>query len=110
MTCLEDARCSSTARRYLYRAFHALPDLRTLAGEPTGALRGVLAHAAHDCARTCTPDYFAVRVRRARAGPSATTCYPAVQGAPPADAATDLAAQIEPLHEAGPRARLAAAR
>ena len=27
---------------YLYRAFHALPDLRTSRGEPTGALRGVL--------------------------------------------------------------------
>ena len=26
---------------YLYRAFHALPDLRTRAGEPTGAIRGV---------------------------------------------------------------------
>ena len=25
---------------YLYRAFHALPDLRTAAGEPTGAIRG----------------------------------------------------------------------
>ncbi|MCL2875193.1 MAG: DNA polymerase I [Betaproteobacteria bacterium] len=28
---------------YLYRAFHALPDLRTSRGEPTGAVRGVLA-------------------------------------------------------------------
>ena len=27
---------------YLYRAFHALPDLRAADGEPTGALRGVL--------------------------------------------------------------------
>nr|MBL8454612.1 DNA polymerase I [Zoogloeaceae bacterium] len=27
---------------YLYRAFHALPDLRNAAGEPTGAVRGVL--------------------------------------------------------------------
>ncbi|HTN48953.1 MAG TPA: DNA polymerase I [Burkholderiaceae bacterium] len=27
---------------YLYRAFHALPDLRTAAGEPTGALRGFI--------------------------------------------------------------------
>jgi DNA polymerase-1 len=25
---------------YLYRAYHALPDLRTAAGEPTGAIRG----------------------------------------------------------------------
>ncbi|MCX8005237.1 MAG: DNA polymerase I, partial [Burkholderiaceae bacterium] len=27
---------------YLYRAFHALPDLRTSRGEPTGALRGFI--------------------------------------------------------------------
>ena len=27
---------------YLYRAFHALPDLRNRHGEPTGAVRGVL--------------------------------------------------------------------
>ncbi|MBL8397934.1 MAG: DNA polymerase I [Candidatus Accumulibacter sp.] len=27
---------------YLYRAFHAMPDLRTAQGEPTGALHGVL--------------------------------------------------------------------
>ncbi|HEX6734531.1 MAG TPA: hypothetical protein VF096_06935, partial [Azonexus sp.] len=27
---------------YLYRAFHALPDLRNQAGEPTGAIYGVL--------------------------------------------------------------------
>ena len=27
---------------YLYRAYHALPDLRNPAGEPTGALYGVL--------------------------------------------------------------------
>ena len=31
-----------TVRPYLYRAFHALPDLRNKAGEPTGALYGVL--------------------------------------------------------------------
>jgi len=27
---------------YLYRAFHAMPDLRTSAGEPTGAIRGFI--------------------------------------------------------------------
>ena len=27
---------------YLYRAYHALPDLRTSGGEPTGALRGFI--------------------------------------------------------------------
>src|SRR2546426_2515930 len=27
---------------YLYRAFHAMPDLRNAAGEPTGAIYGVI--------------------------------------------------------------------
>src|SRR5690606_22534257 len=27
---------------YLYRAFHAMPDMRNAAGEPTGALYGVI--------------------------------------------------------------------
>ena len=27
---------------YLYRAFHAMPDLRNSQGEPTGAIYGVL--------------------------------------------------------------------
>ena len=27
---------------YLYRAFHAMPDLRNSKNEPTGAIRGVL--------------------------------------------------------------------
>ena len=27
---------------YLFRAFHALPDLRTFDGFPTGAIRGVI--------------------------------------------------------------------
>ena len=27
---------------YLYRAFHAMPDLRNKAGEPTGAVYGVI--------------------------------------------------------------------
>jgi DNA polymerase-1 len=30
------------ASSYLYRAFHALPELRSPAGEPTGAIRGVV--------------------------------------------------------------------
>ncbi|HQY29376.1 MAG TPA: DNA polymerase I, partial [Burkholderiaceae bacterium] len=28
---------------FLYRAFHAMPDLRTGSGEPTGAVRGMVA-------------------------------------------------------------------
>ena len=44
---------------YLYRAFHALPDLRTSKGEPTGALRGVLSMLRR-LVIDGKPDYFAV--------------------------------------------------
>ena len=44
---------------YLYRAFHALPDLRTSKGEPTGALRGVLSMLRR-LVIDDKPDYFAV--------------------------------------------------
>jgi DNA polymerase I len=44
---------------YLYRAFHALPDLRTSKGEPTGALRGVLSMLRR-MVEDGKPDYFAV--------------------------------------------------
>jgi DNA polymerase-1 len=43
---------------YLYRAFHALPDLRTSRGEPTGALRGVVSMLRR-IAEDEKPDYFA---------------------------------------------------
>src|SRR5512141_2429784 len=44
---------------YLYRAFHALPDLRTKKGEPTGAIRGVVSMLRKIIA-DYRPDYFAV--------------------------------------------------
>ena len=44
---------------YLYRAFHALPDLRTKAGEPTGAIRGVLSMLRLLVDKE-KPDYFGV--------------------------------------------------
>jgi 5'-3' exonuclease len=44
---------------YLYRAFHALPDLRTARGEPTGAMRGVVAML-RKIIEDYRPDYFAV--------------------------------------------------
>ena len=39
---------------YLYRAYHALPDLRASNGQPTGAIRGVLS-----MLRTLLSDYKA---------------------------------------------------
>jgi len=44
---------------YLYRAFHALPDLRTSRGEPTGAIRGVISMLRR-LVEDGKPDQFAV--------------------------------------------------
>ena len=81
---------------YLYRAFHALPDLRTSQGEPTGALRGVLAMLRR-LVIDDKPDYFAVVFD----APGKTfrdewyADYKANRQAMP----EDLALQIAPLHE-----------
>jgi DNA polymerase I len=81
---------------YLYRAFHALPDLRTSAGEPTGALRGVLAMLRR-LVIDDKPDYFAVVFD----APGRTfrdawyADYKANRQAMP----DDLALQIAPLHD-----------
>ena len=82
---------------YLYRAFHALPELKSPAGEPTGAIRGVLAmlrrlaedHKAD--ARACVFD--------AR-GPTFRDAEYAEYKAHRPPMPEDLAAQIEPLKEA----------
>ena len=80
---------------YLYRAFHALPDLRTSKGEPTGALRGVLSMLRR-LVIDGKPDYFAVvfdapgKTFRDGWFPE----YKANRTAMP----DDLALQIEPLH------------
>ncbi|MEO8487618.1 MAG: DNA polymerase I, partial [Betaproteobacteria bacterium] len=81
---------------YLYRAFHALPDLRTRAGEPTGALRGVLSMLRR-IVDDIKPDYFAV-VFDAPGKTFRDALYPEYKAnrAPMPD---DLAAQIAPLHE-----------
>ena len=70
---------------YLYRAFHALPDLRTSKGEPTGALRGVLSMLRR-MAEDGKPDYFAVvfdapdRPAALRHSHRADVEFPTVQG------------------------------
>src|SRR5205085_8498637 len=81
---------------YLYRAFHALPDLRTSKGEPTGALRGVVSMLRR-MAEDGKPEYFAVVFD----APGRTFRddwygeYKANRRAMP----DDLTLQIEPLHE-----------
>src|SRR5437764_3103214 len=81
---------------YLYRAHHALPDLRTSRGEPTGALRGVVAMLRR-MVEDSKPDYFAV-VFDAPGRTFRDDWYPhykANRTAMP----DDLSLQIAPLHE-----------
>ena len=81
---------------YLYRAYHALPDLRTSKGEPTGALRGVLSMLRR-MVEDGKPDYFAV-VFDAPGKTFRDAWYPEYK-ANRAPMPEDLAAQIAPLHE-----------
>jgi DNA polymerase-1 len=81
---------------YLYRAFHALPDLRTSGGEPTGALRGVLSMLRR-IAEDEEPDYFAV-VFDAPGKTFRDAWYPEYKAHRP-PMPDDLVRQIEPLHE-----------
>ena len=80
---------------YLYRAFHALPDLRTSAGEPTGAIRGVLS-----MLRVLEADYkseFRAVVFDAKGKTFRDDWYPEYKAHRPS-MPEDLVAQIEPLH------------
>ncbi|HMM47106.1 MAG TPA: DNA polymerase I [Thiobacillaceae bacterium] len=82
---------------YLYRAFHALPDLRNTAGEPTSAIKGVLAML-HRLRKDYAADYIAC-VFDAKGGTFRDALYPAYKEHRPS-MPEDLAGQIEPLHEA----------
>jgi DNA polymerase I len=81
---------------YLYRAFHALPDLRTRAGEPTGAIRGVISML-RKLVDEEKPDYFAV-VFDAPGKTFRDDWYPEYKAnrSPMPD---DMRPQIAPLHE-----------
>jgi DNA polymerase-1 len=81
---------------YLYRAFHALPDLRTSRGEPTGAIRGVVAMLRR-LVLDGNPDYFAV-VFDAPGRTFRDDVYPDYKATrqPMPDS---LGQQIAPLHE-----------
>src|ERR1700750_3462036 len=80
---------------YLYRAFHALPDLRTSRGERTGALRGVVSMLRR-IAQDEKPDYFAV-VFDAPGRTFRDDWYPQYKANRTA-MPDDLSLQIEPLH------------
>ena len=85
---------------YLYRAFHAMPDLRAVPGDPgsapTGAIRGMINML--QSLRKEVPADFAACVFDAKGPTFRDDLYPAykAQRSPMPD---DLRAQIEPIHE-----------
>lgn len=81
---------------YLYRAFHAMPDLRNRAGEPTGAVYGV-ANMLRRLRREVPADYIAC-VFDAKGKTFRDDWYPEYKANRPS-MPEDLARQIEPIHE-----------
>ncbi|MVW80323.1 DNA polymerase I [Bordetella sp. 02P26C-1] len=82
---------------YLYRAFHAMPDLRNAQGEPTGALYGVV-----NMLRKLVSDHkadYAACIFDARGGTFRDDLYSDYKSHRP-PMPEDLAAQIEPIHRA----------
>ena len=82
---------------YLYRAFHALPDLRNARNEPTGAIYGVL-NMLRRLRKDIPADYIAC-VFDAKGKTFRDDVYPEYKAHRP-PMPEDLAAQIAPLHEA----------
>jgi DNA polymerase-1 len=81
---------------YLYRAFHALPDLRNAQGQPTGAIFGVL-NMLRRLHKDTRADYSAC-VFDAKGKTFRDDAYPQYKANRP-PMPDDLAAQIAPLHE-----------
>ncbi|HAJ71828.1 MAG TPA: DNA polymerase I, partial [Methylophilaceae bacterium] len=81
---------------YLYRAFHALPDLRNSAGEPTGAIRVVLSMLQR-LLKDYPADYVAC-VFDAKGKTFRDDIYPEYK-ANRASMPDDLRVQIAPLYE-----------
>ncbi len=82
---------------YLYRAFHALPDLRNSVNEPTGAIRGVLS-----MLRKLHKDYpadYSACIFDAKGKTFRDDIYPAYKANRPS-MPDDLRSQVEPLQEA----------
>ncbi|NLY65176.1 MAG: DNA polymerase I [Alcaligenaceae bacterium] len=82
---------------YLYRAFHAMPDLRNALGEPTGAIYGVI-----NMMRKINQDYqadYMACIFDAKGKTFRDDLYPDYKGQRP-PMPDDLVLQIEPIHEA----------
>src|SRR5512140_51084 len=84
------------ASSYLYRAFHALPEFRSPAGEPTGAILGVI-NMLRKLKQDFPSDYIAC-VFDPRGKTFRDEIYPEYK-ATRQSMPEDLAAQIAPLHE-----------
>ena len=82
---------------YLYRAFHALPDLRSADGFPTGAMHGVIAMLRK--LRKDYPSAYAACVFDAKGKTFRDDWYPDYKAHRP-PMPDDLARQIAPLHDA----------
>ncbi|MHB8667772.1 MAG: DNA polymerase I [Burkholderiales bacterium] len=82
---------------YLYRAYHALPDLRNARGEPTGAIYGVLSMLRR-LATDYKPDYLAC-VFDAKGRTFRDDWYAEYKAHRP-PMPEELVRQIEPLHQA----------
>jgi DNA polymerase-1 len=82
---------------YLYRAYHALPDLRTAEGEPTGALRGFIGMLR--TLRAQVPHDYCACVFDAKGRTFRDDIYPQYKANRP-PMPEDLARQIAPIHEA----------
>jgi DNA polymerase I len=81
---------------YLYRAFHALPDLRNKKGEPTGAVYGVL-NMLQRLRKETAADYIAC-VFDAKGKTFRDDWYPQYKANRPS-MPEELVRQIEPLHD-----------
>jgi len=82
---------------YLYRAFHAMPDLRTSGGEPTGAVRGFIGMLR--TLRAAVPCEYCACVFDAKGKTFRDDLYPEYKAhRPPMPG--ELAAQIPTVHEA----------
>jgi 5'-3' exonuclease len=82
---------------YLYRAFHAMPDLRNPEGQPTGAMYGVI-----NMLKKLRKDYptaYAACVFDAKGKTFRDDWYPEYKAQRPS-MPDDLVCQIAPLHEA----------
>src|SRR6056300_95704 len=81
---------------YLYRAFHALPPLETSAGQPTGAIKGVVSMLKR--LQTDYPDSPIVVVFDAKGPTFRDALFTEYKGHRP-PMPEELRSQIEPLHE-----------